>query len=390
MAGKCAWSLWAALAVLLAACAPTPPAGVARFTAAAFDGLPGWQEDRVEQALVALRRSCNRIADLDPQRPLGAPAFGTVGEWQRACSLLPADPDPLTARRFLEDVFRPLALSDGQTQEGLFTGYFEPLLRGSRVRGGVFQTPLLARPTDLVAVELGQFRDAWRGERIAGRVVDGALRPYDTRAQIDAGSLGPRAAPLVWVDDPVDAFFLHIQGSGRVTLAEGGELRLGFAGQNGHAYVPIGRVLVERGVLTRDQVSMQSIRAWLAANPDLAGELMQANPSYVFFRELTGDGPLGSEGVALTPGRSLAVDRNHVALGVPVWLDAEDPLDAARRVRRLLVAQDTGGAIRGIVRGDVFWGAGAEAAERAGRMRSRGRFWVLLPQAIADRLLQDH
>jgi membrane-bound lytic murein transglycosylase A len=385
---RLAWTLWAGLLLFAAACAPTAPTGVPQFTAARFADLPGWDDDRLEDALVALRRSCARIAGLDPGRPLGAAAFGNAGAWQTACRQLPATADSATARRYFEAVFIPVALSDGPTAEGLFTGYYEPLLQGSRTRGGAFQTPLLARPADLVAVELGQFRAAWRGERIAGRVVDGALRPYDTRAEIDAGSLGARAAPLAWVDDPVDAFFLHIQGSGRVALAGGGELRLGFAGQNGHAYVPIGRILVERGALSREQVSMQSIRAWLAANPGAALEILHANPSYVFFRELTGDGPLGSEGVALTPGRSLAVDRTHVAMGVPVWLDAEDPLDAGARVRRLTVAQDTGGAIRGVVRGDLFWGAGAEAAERAGRMRSRGRVWLLLPPEVAADLLK--
>lgn len=375
-----------ALALLLAACAPTPPAGVAAFSPARFDDLAGWGEDRLEEALVALRRSCARLAALDPARPLGPAAFGTAGAWQPACAALPTGADTVTARSFLERSFVPVALSDGASRDGLFTGYYEPLLIGSLARGGRYQTPLLAPPPDLVAVELGQFREAWRGERIAGRVVDGTLRPYDTRAQIDAGSLDARTRALAWVDDPIDAFFLHIQGSGRVRLADGGELRLGFAGQNGHAYVPIGRVLVERGALARDQVSMQSIRAWLAENPDRMREILHANPSYIFFREVQGDGPLGSEGVALTPGRSLAVDRTHVALGVPVWLDAEDPLDAQMRVRRLLVAQDTGGAIRGVVRGDVFWGAGQEAAERAGRMRSRGRVWILLPRELAQPL----
>jgi membrane-bound lytic murein transglycosylase A len=220
---------------------------------------------------------------------------------------------------------------------------------------------------------------------LVGRVVDGTLRPYEGRAEIEAGALSGRARPIAWVDDPVDAFFLQIQGSGRVALAEGGEMRVGYAAQNGHGYVPVGRILAERGEIPREQVSMQSIRAWMARDARAAQDLMNANPSYVFFRELTGDGPIGSEGVALVPGRSLAVDRAHVALGVPVWLDAQDPLDEAKRVRRLLVAQDTGGAIRGVVRGDVFWGTGEEAAERAGRMRSRGRTWVLLPRDVAAR-----
>ena len=375
-------ALGAVLLLVLAACAPTAPSGVPRFSPARFTDLPGWDADRVDEALTALRRSCARIAALDPARPLGPAAYGTAGAWQPACARLPAGADTAAARGFLESAFVPVALADGPSAEGLFTGYFEPLLQGSRARGGAFQTPLLARPADLVGVELGQFREAWRGERIAGRVVDGTLRPYDTRAEIEAGSLGARAAPLAWVDDPVDAFFLHIQGSGRVRLAEGGELRLGFAGQNGHAYVPIGRLLAERGEIPRDQVSMPSIRHWLATHPAEGRRLMHENPSYVFFRELKGEGPLGAQGVPLTPGRSLAVDPSFVAYGVPVWLDAEDPLSAQARVRRLMVAQDTGGAIRGPVRGDVFWGFGKEAADRAGLMKSRGGYWLLLPRDV--------
>ena len=197
----------------------------------------------------------------------------------------------------------------------------------------------------------------------------------------------PKGAPeIVWVDDPVDAFFLQIQGSGRILFDDGTMMRVGYAAQNGHPYVAIGRELIARGALTRETVSMQSIRAWLVANPGEAAAVMNLNPSYVFFRTLEGDGPLGSEGVAVTPGRSLAVDRAFLAMGLPVWLDAEDPLDPTSRVRRLMVAQDTGGAIKGPVRGDVFWGHGPEAAERAGRMRSSGRYWVLLPRGVAPRV----
>lgn len=377
-----------ALALVLAGCTAPRPPGTIGLNPDEFAALPGWSSDRIDEAVVALNRSCRRIAAWAPERPLGPAVFGTAGDWQPACAAVAAIPsrDAPASREVVERHFRPLAVYDGESVEGLFTGYYEPTLHGSRSRGGRFQTPLHARPDDLVAVELGQFRETWRNERIAGRVVDGSLRPYDTRAEIDRGSLAERARVLAWVEDPIDAFFLHIQGSGRVTLAEGGELRAGFAGQNGHVYVPIGRVLVERGALLREQVSMQSIRAWLAAHPDEARAVLHANPSYVFFRELTGDGPLGSEGVALTSGRSLAVDRTQIALGVPIWLDAQDPLDAQRRIQLLLVAQDTGGAIRGIIRGDVFWGAGEDAAERAGRMRSSGRFWVLLPNAVADRI----
>lgn len=378
--------LAAVLLAALQACAPVQQTGVARLQPVAFEDLPGWSGDTHGEALAALARSCARILRLAPDAPLGPPGFGRAADWQAPCrDLPPPDAGDAASRSYVERRFAPAALLDGDVAQGLFTGYYEPILRGSRNRGGGFRTPLLARPDDLVAVELGRFREAWRGERLAGRVVDGVLQPYPARAQIEGGALAARAAPLVWVDDPVDAFFLHIQGSGRVQLAEGGEMRVGYAAQNGHPYVPIGRLLVERGHLTREQVSMQSIRAWLAANPDGADALMRENPSYVFFREISGEGPLGSEGVPLTPGRSLAVDPRHVPLGVPVWLDAEDPLDPARRVGRLMVAQDTGGAIRGVVRGDVFWGGGAEAEARAGRMRSAGRLWVLLPTDLAAR-----
>ncbi len=232
-------------------------------------------------------------------------------------------------------------------------------------------------------MDLGDFRENLRGERIAGRVVDGRLKPMEDRAAISSGALRGRNLELVWVDDPVDAFFLHIQGSGRVVMDDGSVKRVGFDGQNGHPYVAVGRELIARGAMAREQVSMQSIRAWLKANPGEAQALMNANPSYVFFRPLGGEGPEGAQGVVLTPGRSLAVDRNFVPYGVPVWLDAEDPLDPAARVSRLMVAQDTGGAIRGPVRGDVFWGHGADAEERAGRMRSRGTYWLLLPRTVA-------
>ncbi len=249
---------------------------------------------------------------------------------------------------------------------------------------------MLKRPADLVMVELGLFRPAWRGERIAGRVENGQLKPYASRAEIERGALAQRGLELFWVDDAVDAFFLHIQGSGRVRLPDGTVARIGYDGQNGHPYVPIGRLLAERGALPRDEVSMQTIRAWLAAHLGEAAALMEENPSYVFFREIAGPadagGPLGAQGVALTAGRSLAVDRAFLPLGAPIWLDLEDPAEGNGRLRRLVVAQDTGGAIRGPVRGDLFWGFGPQAAERAGMMKDRGTYYILLPHDVAARV----
>lgn len=364
--------------------APEPAPAVLRLVPARFSDLPGWTSDAQAAALPALRRSCERLPAGNPDRSLGPDGLaGRVADWRAICSAVAQVPaGDAAARQFFESRFQPWRALDGENPDGLFTGYYEPLLSGARARGGRYAVPLLRRPPDLVEVDLGQFRPALRGQRIAGRLDGGRLRPYADRAEIEAGALAGRGLEMLWVDDAVDAFFLQIQGSGRVRLSDGTVLRVGYAGQNGHPYVPIGRLLAERGEIPREQVSMPSIRAWLAAHPAAGRRLMQENPSYVFFRELKGEGPLGAQGVALTPGRSLAVDPSFVPYGLPVWLDAEDPLDPSARVRRLMVAQDTGGAIRGPVRGDVFWGFGAEAAERAGRMKSRGGYWLLLPKGV--------
>ena len=294
------------------------------------------------------------------------------------------------AREFFEAHFAPYEARNGAEAEGLFTGYFEPELRGATQADGRYAVPLYARPDDLVTVDLGLFRSALLGERLAGRVADGALKPYATRADIDGGALAARGLELVWVDDPIDAFFLHIQGSGRIVFEDGTTRRLAYAATNGHDYFSIGRRLVDIGALSREDVSMQTIRDWLAANPERASEVMHENASYVFFRWLeegqATDGPVGTQGVVLTAGRSLAVDRRFVPMTVPVWLESAapdpDPAREDRPLRRLMVAQDSGGAIRGPVRGDVFWGTGAEAGAVAGRMKHAGRYWLLLPRGL--------
>ena len=245
---------------------------------------------------------------------------------------------------------------------------------------GAHTTPLLRRPPDLVSADLGLFRPDWRGERIAGRVVNGRLVPYPTRAEIEHGALGGMGLAFLWVNDPVDAFVLQIQGSGRVRLGDGTLVNVGYDGENGRPYVAIGRLLVERGEMKREDVSLAAIRAWLAAHPDAAPALMDGNPSYVFFREIKGAAPIGAEGAVLTAGRSLAVDAKFLPLGVPLWLDAAQ--DGAA-LRRLVVAQDTGGAIRGPVRGDLFCGFGPAAEAQAGRMRATGAYYLLLPRQVA-------
>lgn len=389
--------------VALSACAQqggTPVAGVAPPAAtesaapparlilrpARFADLPGWTADRQADALPALVKSCQRLGTQPSDRALGPDGMmGRIGDWTAPCAAIARLPagDHVAARRRLEDLFQPWLAANNGEEQGLFTGYYESSLRGSWKRQGKYQTPLYKRPTDLVMVDLGEFRLNLKGERIAGRVVDGQLKPFADRKAIEGGALAGRNLELLYVDDPVDAFFVQIQGSGRVKMADGSEVRIGYDGQNGHPYIAIGRELVARGALTKEDVSMQSIRAWLESNPAQAKGLLDTNPSFVFFRRLDGEGPMGGQGVALTPGRSLAIDRSFIAYGVPVWLDAEDPLDAKSRLRRLLVAQDTGGAIRGPVRGDVFWGHGPDAEQRAGLMKSPGRYWLLLPKGVA-------
>jgi membrane-bound lytic murein transglycosylase A len=384
--------------LLLSACATPPgekpadekaPAAPLVIKQSSYDALPGWQDENFDNLRVTFSRSCEKIAKADPLKNFGPdPRFGVNKDWQDACQRFMelSSTHPLTYKAFFEQMFVPYSVQAGTEAEGLFTGYYEAALNGSLTRHDQYQTPLHARPDDLVMVNLGEFREELKGQRIAGRVKDGNLKPYETREEILAGKL-PKAQEkiMVWVDDPADAFFLQVQGSGIVQLDNGKPLRLGYAGQNGHIYYAIGRELVKRGELTKDNVSMQAIRGWLETYPDQAAELMNTNKSYVFFRELTGDGPEGGQGVALTPERSLAIDRSLVPYGMPVWLDANAPGDDSGQqphLRRMMITQDTGGAITGPVRGDFFWGYGAHAEENAGKMKSKGRYWFLLPATV--------
>jgi len=356
------------------------------FVPVSFAALPGWEEDRVSYALPALRKSCEKFARKPDDKLIGPNGIGgAAGDWKPVCNEAYALPngDDEKARAFFESFFQPYLVTDIGDEDkpaaGLFTGYYEAGLRGSRSQGGIYQTPLYKRPDDLVLVGLGAFKNDWRGKRLAGKLDNGQLVPYASRAEIEAGKLRGKNLELVWVDDPVDAFFLHIQGSGRVLFADGTSMRVGYDGHNGHDYTSIGRILIDRGEISKEAMSMQAIRKWLAAHPKKGQDLMRENSSFIFFRELKDEGPVGAQGVVLTPGRSLAVDKRYMSLGVPLWLHTfTDPVDHAP-ISRLVVAQDTGGAIKGVVRGDVFWGFGKEAAERAGKMKEEGSVFALLP-----------
>ncbi len=339
-----------------------------------FSALPGWRDDSAAQVLPAFGRTCDRLQRLPPDKSVGSDGLGGVAaDWHGPCAAarrLPAG-DHESVRQFFEGWFDPFMVTNNGRAEGLFTGYFEPELPGSRTRKGRFTVPILGKPKDLVV----------RGDQ-TGRLSGATLVPYPTRAEIESGALGTLAPVLAWVEDPVDAHILHIQGSGRLIMDDGNVLRLGVAATNGHKFVGIGRLLRERGLL--DDISMPSIRSWLKANPVQARALMAENPRYVFYRIHEGEGPMGSEGVPLTPERSLAVDPRFIPLGVPLFLDTVDP--AGRALRRLVMAQDTGGAIKGPIRGDFFWGRGEAAFELAGRMKSSGRYWVILPRTRSPRI----
>lgn len=343
------------------------PAGLA-LQPAEFSDLPGWQNDRQAEALPAILKSCAKIGARALNQPVGAAGVGGLtADWRKPCQAalgIPAGNHAAT-RYFLETWFRPYLATASGEPEGLFTGYYEAELRGSRQPSKRFGTPIHMAPPDLKTVKAGA----------GGR--------YLTRSQIAGGALKGRNLELMWVDDPVDAFMLHVQGSGRAVMEDGRVIRLGYAADNGHKYVSIGRELVRRGVMPMSELSADSLRAWIHANPLQGANLMAQNPRYIFFRELAGqEGPIGAQGVALTEGRSLAVDRAFVPLGVPLWVDTLDPLNPNRPLRRLMVAQDVGSAIKGPVRGDIFFGFGDEPARRAGNMKARGRYHLLLPKTI--------
>ncbi|MEO8628473.1 MAG: MltA domain-containing protein [Betaproteobacteria bacterium] len=288
--------------------------------------------------------------------------------------------DEATLRQFFETHLSPHSVvnADG-TSQGLVTGYYEPIMRGSRRQSTSFRFPVYGVPDDLLVIDLGSVYPELKNYRLRGRIDGRKVVPYYTRSEIEEGK-GVIGRELVWVDDAVDLFFLQIQGSGKIILENGEVIRLSYAEQNGHPYRSIGRLLVERGELALEQASLQGIKSWGSRNPDKLPELLNSNASYVFFREqiADNDGPTGALGVALTAGRSIAIDPRAIPLGAPVFISTTAP-NSTEPLTRLVMAQDTGGAIKGAVRADFFWGSGDDAGALAGRMRQAGRLWVLLP-----------
>jgi membrane-bound lytic murein transglycosylase A len=364
-----------------AAAAPSLPA---RYEPTAWTALPGWSADRVADAWPAFRAGCGPLVDNPATRPV----------WQAPCAAAATidGRDAAAVRGFFEVQFNPYRVlaADG-ADTGTITGYYEPKLVGSRVKTARFGVPLYAAPDDLLTIDLASLHPDLKDRRLRGRLDGKRVVPYWTRADIERGAAPVGDNALVFVADPVEAFFLQIQGSGRVELPDGSVMRVGYADQNGHPFRSIGRVLIDRGELTLAQASMQGIKAWGARNPDQLPALLDENPSYVFFREVAApapgtleaaiDGPIGTLGVPLLRERTMAVDVRSIPLGAPVYLATTLPL-SSQPLERLVLAQDTGGAIRGAVRGDFFWGFGDEAGRQAGRMKQDGRLFLLWPKGV--------
>ncbi len=348
---------------------------------ASWLALPDWGSSDATPALAAFLQSCAVLA--------------LRNEWREVCAegarlVNPAGSDPAAVTAFFQNRFDPFQIlnADG-SDSGTITGYYEPLLQGSRVKMGPYKYPLYAPPPDLITVDLAEVYPDLKNRRLRGRIVGNKLVPYPDRADIEHGEPALRGLEIAWIDDPVEVFFLHIQGSGQVQFPDGSRIRVGYADQNGHPFRSVASLLIRRGELRAERTSLEGMKAWARKNPAKAAAYLNANPSYVFFKELPNDlsGPIGTLGVPLTAERSLAVDAKVVPLGVPVYLATNYP-GSGQELRRLMVAQDTGGAIFGAVRADFFWGFGDEAGAVAGRMKQAGRMWVLLPKGYDPNALK--
>jgi membrane-bound lytic murein transglycosylase A len=349
-------------------CPPPKPAPErAQYIEWSYAALPGWDGLTLEPSLRAFIAGCARA---------GGPLIN-------ACALAATVPpgDEAAARRFFETTFTAYALVSSESGDtGTITGYYEPIIRGSRMPSALNRFPIYGVPDDLLVVDLAAVAPDTRNVRLRGRLDGRRVVPYYSRAEIDSRPETLRAPVIGWAADPVELFFMQIQGSGQLELENGERVRLAYGDQNGHPYRSLGRHLVERGEMTLDQASMQNIKAWAAANPQKLQDALEVNPSYVFFRE-TADprGPIGALGVALVPEYSIAVDRRFIPLGAPLFLATTYPL-SVDPLMRVVAAHDTGGAIRGVVRADFFWGTGEAAGTLAGRMRQPGKMWLLWPR----------
>jgi membrane-bound lytic murein transglycosylase A len=349
---------------------PTQPVPLGQLRPVDWSAISNWRNDSLSESWPAFLQTC---AGLKSQP-----------SWQTVCSEAQNldGSDESALRAFFEQHFQPHEVfNPDNTLDGTVTGYYEPLIKGDRDHTRKARFPLYAAPDDLITVDLSSVYPELKSLRLRGRLQGNKVVPYLTRNEIEDPSSSFKGKPIAWAEDAVDLFFLQIQGSGRIELPDGSHMRVGYADQNGYPYRSIGKLLVERGELKLEEASMQGIKAWALANPEKLPELLSNNASYVFFKELPNglSGPLGALGVPLTAGRSIAIDPKYIPLGAPVFLSTTWP-NSSQPLNRLMMAQDTGGAIRGAVRADFYWGFGADAGEQAGKMKQKGRMWVLLPR----------
>lgn len=353
--------------------------------------LPGFNRGDVNLSLKAFKHSCSTFLRQRPDNNIGTEILPlTAGDWVEACKAANklSKPTPETTRQFFKKWLKPVAFYENdKPTTGLFTGYYLPTLKGSLTKTKRFNVPIYSVPSNLIAVDLGAFSSKLKNKTIIARIENNHIKPYHSRAEINKGKIKDKAKVIAWVDNRIDRLFLDIQGSGVIELPDGKSLYVNYEQENGRAYTALAQVFIDRGLMTRDNASMQRIRKYLKAHPNKMDEFLHKNESFVFYRKLKDDNISGAQGVTLTSGYSLAVDRKWIPLGTPLWLstthpDKDNP-NKEQPMHRLMVAQDTGGAIKGKVRGDVYWGGGDEAYTIAGHMKNRGRYWLLIPKNVS-------
>ncbi|HAT7071251.1 TPA: hypothetical protein JAN90_00295 [Legionella pneumophila] len=365
------------------------------FRQVSFKHLPGWENAQLKKSLETFQTSCRAFLKQNPERVVGTEEIDLQAkDWHPTCrAALKINPvDEQSAKLFFEKWFAPVEFYDDKPVKGLFTGYYMPLIKGSYTKSDEFSVPIYELPSNLVTVDLGLFLPNLKNKKIIGRIAGNKVVPFYTREEINKGAIKNTARVLVWIHSPVDRLFLEIQGSGIIELEDGKRIFIGYDGQNGAPYTAIAGVLIKKGIMTKHNASMQRIKKYLEAHPKQMDKIINQNKSFVFFRKLSLEAALGSQGVALTPGYSLAIDKQWIPMGAPLWLnttrpDSKNP-DVNKPMQRLMIAQDTGGAIRGKVRGDVFWGGGDKATLIAGHMKNEGHYWLLLPAHALSRLAQ--
>ncbi len=342
----------------------------------AFEQLNGWESDDLCFFKKALLQVCRLVCDKKNNALTSDVLSYSAEVYRDKCKEMAKIQDDALLKRYIQDNFEPYLVIAGGQEKGQFTAYYEASIRADYKRGGIYQYPIYGKPKDLIEVWLRDFDDSLPNRRIVGRVKDGKLVRYYTREEIDAGKID--APVILWGDDPVDIYIMQIQGAAVATLPDGKEIRVGYADNNGHSFRGIGSILLEKGLIKSGEASMSKIRDWLQKNGDRAKKNMLLNDRYIFHKIVQADGPIGAMGLPLVAGRSLAVDKYYIPLGSIMWLETVDP--DGKQLNRLVMAEDVGGAIKGGVRGDFFWGHGEKALEQAGRMNSSGRYFLLLPK----------